>query len=115
MKNLVIKFSVVMFVILATSFKSKTSTGFVTLEVSYIQTMGGHATVLNTDTNVSYDITAVDTYGQTEVPYGNYILTSASTNACSPPLLSSVSTSTGSDTFSIDDSSTSFTIYASCY
>lgn len=104
-----------MLVILATSFTYKTSTGFVTLEVSYIQTMGGHASVLNTDTNISYDITAVDTYGQTEVPYGNYVLTSASTNACSPPFASNVTTSTGSDYFTIDESNPSFSIYASCY
>lgn len=117
MKNLLIKSSLVMLVLLATSFKNKpvNTTGFVNLEVSYMLTMGGSATVLNTDTNVSYTITAVDTFGQTEVPYGNYVVTSASTNSCSPPLLSSVGTSTGFDSFTIDEDSESFTIYASCY
>lgn len=114
MKNLIAKAFLIMLLFTATSFKSKTSTGLVVLEVSYFTVMGGQATILNTDTNTYYYINAVDTYGSTEVPFGNYELVSASTNSCNPPLLSSVTTSTGYGSFVIDESS-SFTIYASCY
>lgn len=115
MKNLITKLSVILLFLVATSFKSKTDNGYVTLEVSYLQTMGGQATVLNTDTNVYYYINAVDTYGQEEVPYGNYTLVSAGPNSCNPPLISSVGTSTGFNSFVIDADNQSFTIYASCY
>ena len=114
MKNLITKFAAVLLFFALTSLKNKDDVGYVTLEVSYMQTMGGSATIQNTDTNTYYYITAVDTYGQIEVPYGNYILVSAGTNSCGSPLIHSVTTSTGTDYFTID-ASNSFTIYASCY
>ena len=114
MKNLITKAFLIMLLFATTSFKNKTSTGIVALEVSYMTVMGGQATILNTDTNTYYYINAVDTYGSTDVPYGNYELVSASTNSCSPPLISSVTTSTGYTSFVIDDNN-SFTIFASCY
>lgn len=114
MKNLITKAFLIMLLFTAASFTNKTSTGVVALEVSYMTVMGGQATIVNTDTNTYYYINAVDTYGSTEVPYGNYELVSASTNSCNPPLLSSVTTSTGYTSFVIDDSN-SFTIFASCY
>jgi hypothetical protein len=114
MKNLVIKFAVILLFFTATSFKNKTDTGYVNLDVSYMTVMGGHATILNTDTNQYYYLNAVDTADQVEVPYGNYELISASTNSCSPPLISSVTTSSGYTSFVID-SQVAFTIFASCY
>ena len=115
MKNLIIKLAVVLGFFALSSFKPQTTTGYVYLEVSYMTVMGGSATVLNTDTNVSYNITAVDTWGSTEVPYGNYVVTSAGTNSCGPPLIHSVTTSTGEMSFVIDDDHQGFTISASCY
>lgn len=115
MKNLITKVFLVMLLFTATSFKNKMSTGYVTLEVSYMTVMGGQATVYNTDTNTYYYINAVDTYGSEEVPYGNYELVSAGTNSCNPPLIHSVTTSTGSTSFTIDRSNPSFTVFASCY
>lgn len=114
MRNLITKLAAVLLFLSLTSLKNKDDVGYVTLEVSYLQTMGGSATIQNTDTGQYYYVTAVDTYGQAEVPYGNYVLVSAGTNACNSPLISSVTTSTGSWSFVID-ASNSFTIYASCY
>lgn len=86
------------------------------LDVSYVSSIGGGtASITNTDTNVIFNINAIDTSGDVEVPYGNYVLTSASTNSCNSPLMSSVTTSTGDTNFSIDSNNNSFTIYVSCY
>lgn len=115
MKNLIVKVFLITLLFAATSFKNKMSTGYVNLEVSYMTVMGGQATVYNTDTNTYYYINAVDTQGFEEVPYGNYELVSAGTNSCNPPLIHSVTTSTGFNSFVIDSSNPSFTIYASCY
>jgi len=114
MKNLITKAFLILLLFAATSFKNKTSTGTVVLEVSYMTVMGGQATILNTDTNTYYTINAVDTYGSTDVPSGNYQLVSAGTNGCNPPLISNVTTSNGDTSFFIDENN-SFTIYASCY
>ncbi|MFA6277727.1 MAG: hypothetical protein WC622_13315 [Pedobacter sp.] len=115
MKNLITKLAVVLLFFALTSLKNKDDVGYVTLEVSYIQTMGGQATILNTDTYTYYYLNAVDTQDQIEVPYGNYELVSASTNSCSPPLISSVTTSTGYTNFTLDANNQSFGISASCY
>lgn len=115
MKNLLIKFTVILLFLTSASFKSKTTTGSVTLEISYFNTPGGTATITNTDTNVTYNISAVDTMGYIDVPYGNYVLNSASTNSCNSPFISGVTTSTGNYDFVIDSNNQSFTIYASCY
>lgn len=115
MKNLIIKLAVALTFFSFSSFKGKTSTGYVTLEVSSVGSGGGSATVINTDTNVSYNIIAVDTYGQTEVPEGNYILSSAGTNSCPSPLIQGLTTSTGEFSFVIDADNPGFTIMASCY
>ncbi|RZK98103.1 MAG: hypothetical protein EOO89_32530 [Pedobacter sp.] len=116
MKNKFLNFAaVLLMVLMVSSFTSKRSVGTVTLDVNTISTMGGSATVLNTDTNTPYQINAIDTFGAEQVPYGNYVVVSASTTSCNPPLLSGVTTSTGYFDFVIDANNTDFTIYASCY
>ena len=115
MKNLISKLAVILLFCTLTSSKNKDDVGYVTLEVSYMQTMGGAATIQNTDTNMYYYLNAVDTQDQITVPYGNYVLISAATNSCGSPLIHSVTTSTGSDSFVIDASNQGFIIYASCY
>lgn len=116
MKNLMIKFSFIMLFLTATSFKNKTTSGTVILEVSNVSFgMGGSASITNTDTSITYDLSAIDTFGSIDVPYGNYVLNSATTNSCNNPLLNGVTTSTGSYNFVIDSNNQSFTIYASCY
>ena len=115
MKNLITKLSVVLLFFALTSLKVKDDVGYVGLEVSYMQTMGGAATIQNTDTNTYYYLNAVDTQDQIQVPYGNYVLVSAGTNGCGSPFIHSVTTSTGSNYFVIDADNQNFTIYASCY
>ncbi|MDQ7947462.1 MAG: hypothetical protein REI78_09090 [Pedobacter sp.] len=114
MKNLVTKLAAILLLVSLSSLKVKDDLGYVTLEVSYLQTMGGTATIQNTDTGLYYYLNAVDTFDQIQVPYGNYVLVSAAANSCNPPLISGVTTSTGYWSFVID-ASNSFTIYASCY
>lgn len=115
MKNLITKFAVIVLFFTLTSLKPKNDVGYVTLEVSYMQTMGGYATIQNTDTNAYYYLNAVDTQHQIEVPYGNYVLVSAGNNSCGSPLIQSVTTSTNSNDFVLDADHQTFTIYASCY
>lgn len=116
MKILSIICGLLLIAIISTSFKANENyyEADVYLDVSYIQTMGGSASIQNTSTNVIYNITAVDTFGSVTVPYGNYTVLNASTNSCNPPLMSNVTTSTGYFDFTVDGSS-AFTIYASCY
>lgn len=115
MKNFTAKLFLVGLFFIATSFKNKVSLGSVTLDVSYQTVMGGQATILNTDTNTYYYLNAVDTYDVVEVPYGSYVLVSASNNSCGSPLIQGVTTSSGYHDFTIDGANPSFTIYVSCY
>lgn len=115
MKNLITMLTAVVLFFTLTSLKQKEDGGYVTLEVSYMQTMGGSAVIQNTSTNTYYYLNAVDTQDQIQVPYGNYVLVSAGTNSCGYPLIENVSTSTGYNDFVLDENNQSFTIYASCY
>ncbi|MEE1946726.1 hypothetical protein VRU48_16495 [Pedobacter sp. KR3-3] len=114
MKKLFISLAVVFAFFALSSFKGQFTMGSVSLEISSFSGHGGSATIQNTDTNVYYDITAVDTQGSIDVPYGNYIVASAGT-PCSPPFIHQVTTSTGSMTFVIDADTPGFTIMANCY
>lgn len=115
MKNLIAKISLFALLFTLTSLKQKEEVGNVTLEVSYMQTMGGSAVIQNTSTGNYYYLNAVDTFDQIQVPYGSYSLVSAGTNSCGYPLIENVSTSTGYNDFIIDENNLNFIIYASCY
>lgn len=115
MKNLIAKLAAVLLLFTLTSLKTKQDVGYVNLEVSYMQTMGGSATIQNTDDNTYYYLNAIDTFDQIQVPYGNYVLISAGTNSCGHPLIENVTTSTGYNNFTIDSNNPGFVIYASCY
>lgn len=114
MKKLIIQLAVVFAFFALSSFKGQFTTGTVYLEVSSFSGYGGSATIQNTDTNVYYDITAVDTQGSADVPYGNYVVVSAGT-PCNPPFIHQVTTSNGLMNFVIDADNPGFTITANCY
>jgi hypothetical protein len=79
------------------------------VEVIVAQCGGGSVTIKNMDTNVEYNIDAVDCGGQLEVPYGTYLIKQFYFDACASPLIQSCDPelgtifilAAGSDTYSI--------------